>query len=69
MAIDPAWNKLQRVVSGAVDGSNIVEEGTAAPVATRDGTFLPGGAPEIRVRNPGAVRILKDEPYEKPDRR
>jgi hypothetical protein len=59
---------MERVVTAAIDGTNVVEEGIAAPVTTSDGTVLPGGAPEVRVANPNAVRILEDKPYTKPEK-
>jgi RHS repeat-associated protein len=68
LALDPAWgNTMERVVTAAIDGTNILEEGIAAPVTTSDGTLLPGGALEIRVRDPDAVRVLEDKAYKKPD--
>jgi len=69
MDILPEWGgTLDRVVFGAVDGTNIAEEGIAAPQTAHDGTVYPGGAPEVRVRDPNAVRILNDQPYDKPER-
>lgn len=68
LALDPDWgNTMDRVAFGTVDGSNIAEEGIAAPQVTSDGTVLPGGAPEIAVHDKNAVKIMEDKPFDIPE--